>query len=231
MVKNNKLSEVYVIIPAMNEEKHVGKVITGVKKYCDNIVLVDDGSKDKTGNCGRKEGIIVIRHITNLGKGAALKTGCDYAVMHGAKIIIVIDADGQHDPNDIPRFLKELKNADIVFGERKFNNKMPFVLKFGNLFINKITKFLYGVNLKDTQCGYRAFTVETYLKIRWEASDYSMESESVANTGRHKLKYKEVTIDTVYSDKYKGTTIFDGIKIVMNLFYWKLRGKSGKKSL
>jgi len=102
---------------------------------------------------------------------------------------------------------------------------MPLVQKFGNGLINKITRLLYGVKIRDCLCGFRAFTSSAYSKLRWTASDYSMESEMAVNACRHKLRYKEVAIDTSYSKKYGGTSIFDGFKIVADLFYWKLRGK------
>ena len=109
-----------------------------------------------------------------------------------------------------------------MLGYRKPSKHMPFILKFGNRFINKTIKFLYGVSIRDSQCGYRAFTAKAYKKLRWKASDYSMESEMIAKIGKHKLKYKEIPIATIYSDKYKGTTIIDGFKIVFNLLFWKL---------
>jgi len=212
----------FVVIPAHNEENNIRKVISKTKKYISNIIVVDDGSKDKTSEEAEKEGIIVLKHIINVGKGAALKTGCDYAVKHGASKIIVLDADAQHEPSQIPAFLKELKNADAVLGYRELSKEMPFILKFGNWFINKITKLLYGISLHDTQCGYRAFTVNAYKKIRWKSPDYSMESEMIANIGKRNLRYREIPIKTIYSDRYKGTTIIDGIKIVCNLFWWRL---------
>ena len=111
--------------------------------------------------------------------------------------------------------------ADIVFGYRKLD-KMPAVLKFGNWFIRLITRALYNIDLKDTQSGYRAFTAEAYKKIKWNSCDYSMESEMVTKAGKHHLKYKQIPIQTIYSDRYKGTTIIDGIKIVLNLIWWRL---------
>ena len=99
---------------------------------------------------------------------------------------------------------------------------MPFILKFGNWFINKTIKFLYGLKIDDSQCGYRAFTAKAYKRLRWKASDYSMESEMIAKIGKYKLAYKQIPIDTIYSDKYKGTTILDGVKIVFNLLLWRL---------
>lgn len=215
-------SDFFVIIPAHNEQKHISSVIKGVNKYSDHTVVVDDGSTDKTRSVAEKEGVIVISHIVNLGKGAALKTGCEYALKKGAKTLIFIDADGQHQPQDIPRFLNALKDADIVFGSRSLNKRIPFVLKFGNRFINKVNKLLFGVKLSDTQSGYRAMTSEAYGKIKWKSTNYSVESEMVANTGKKRLKYKEIPIRTIYSDRYKGTTIVDGVKIVLNMVWWKL---------
>lgn len=215
-------SKVFAVIPAYNEESSIRNIINETNKYVDNIIVVDDGSKDKTGEEAKKEGVIVLKHIINLGKGAALKTGCDYAIRQEADKIIVLDADAQHEPSEIPNFLNELNNMDIVLGYRKLSKEMPLILKLGNWFINKITKLLYGINLHDTQCGYRAFTSNAYKKIRWKASNYSMESEMIANIGKKGLKYKEIPIKTIYTDKYKGTTIIDGVKIVLNLLWWRL---------
>lgn len=214
--------KIFAVIAAYNEEKHANKVIKETKKYIDNIVLVDDGSEDKTAEKARKSKAIVLRHVVNLGKGAALKTGCDYAVKNKADIIVLIDADAQHDPKEIPKFLENIKKCDVVLAYRKQNRSMPFVLKIGNWFINKIIKFLYALKIRDSQCGYRAFTAKAYKKLRWKATDYSIESEMIAKIGKYKLPYKEIPIDTIYSDKYKGTTILDGIKISFNLFLWRL---------
>ncbi len=212
----------WAVIPAYNEEKNISSIIKRAKKYAGNIVLVDDGSKDRTLKLAQNAGAIVLKHIVNLGKGSALKTGCDFAVKNGAKYIVALDADAQHNPEDIPRFLEKLDNYDIVFSYRKLSKKMPFVLRFGNWFISVIVKVLYGVNLNDTQCGFRAFTREAYKKIRWNASDYSMESEMISRVGKQRLKYAQIPIETIYSDKYKGTTVIDGMKIVISMVWWKL---------
>ena len=217
--------KVWVVIAAYNEEKHIGAVIDNVKKFCSNIIVVDDGSRDKTFQIAKSNGVIALNHIVNMGKGAAVKTGCDFALKKVAGSVILVDADGQHDPKDIPSFLKALEGKDIVFGYRKFTKKMPFVFRFGNRFINNITKMLYGIKLRDTQCGYRALTAKAYKKVRWNANDYAMESEMIANAGKHKLKYEQVPIETIYSSKYKGTTPIDGVKIVLNMILWRLKLK------
>ena len=216
-----KISNIWAVIPAYNEQKNIGSIIKKTKRYVDNIIVVDDGSNDKTKEVAEKSGAIVLRHVVNLGKGATLKTGCDFAVKKGAKFIIALDADAQHNPDDIPRFVEKSKKYDIVFSYRKTSRKMPIILRFGNWFISNIVRFLYGVGLNDTQSGFRAFSREAYSKIRWNASDYSMESEMISRAGKQKLKYVQIPIETIYSDKYKGTTVIDGIKIVINMIWWK----------
>ena len=214
--------KIFIVIPAHNEERYIGSVIAKARKYADNVIVVDDGSSDNTGKEASKNGAVVLSHVVNLGKGAALKTGCDYAIMEKADIIIALDADAQHDPKEIPNFVRALENADVALGCRKINRRMPFVLRFGNWFIDETIKFLYGLRIRDSQCGYRAFTPYAYQKLRWKSSDYSMESEMIARIGRKKMRYAEVPIETIYSDKYKGTTIIDGVKIVINLLLWRL---------
>ena len=215
-------NDLFVIIPAYNEGKHLTEVIRKTKRYARNIIVVDDGSSDKTYEKAKSANVVALRHSVNLGKGAALKTGVEYAIREGAKRLIFMDADGQHKPEDIPRFLDALKNGDVVFGFRRLNKNMPFVLKFGNAFINKISSILFNVKLKDTQSGYRAMTEKAYKKIVWQSNSYSVESEMVARVGKKHLKYKEIAIQTIYSNKYKGTTIIDGLKIVLNMLWWKI---------
>ena len=217
------MNNVFVVLAAYNESDNIKVVLKELKKDYKNIIVVDDGSKDNTFNIAKKEGIIALKHVVNMGKGAAMKTGCDYAIKKGAKILILIDADGQHQPKEVKKFIKAIKGNDIVFGYRKFSNEMPFILRFGNSCINKVTKLLFGLNLKDTQGGFRALTAQAYQKIRWDSIDYAMESEMIANAGKKRLKYKEIPIETIYSDRYKGTTVLDGIKIVINMILWRLK--------
>ncbi len=212
----------WVIIPAYNEGSRIKEVIKAVSKHSKNVVVVDDGSSDNTYEIASMHDVTILKHIVNMGKGAALKTGCDFAFRNGAEIMIVVDADGQHQPDDIPRFMDEIKKGNkVVFGYREGLEKMPSILRLGNEFITLMIRWLYGLTLRDTQCGYRAFTASAYRNIRWKASDYSMESEMIANLGKNKMPYSEMPIPTIYHDTYKGTTVKDGIKIVINLIMWR----------
>jgi hypothetical protein len=161
-----------------------------------------------------------------LGKGAALKTGCDYAFFkRDAEIVVAMDADGQHKAEDVLRLINTIKSKklDVVFGGRKIDKNMPFVLKIGNLGLSLMTRIMYGVKIDDTQSGFRAFTKKAYSKIRWISDDYSMESEMIARISKHKLKYYEIPIKTIYLDRYKGTTVLNGIKIGLQILLWKIK--------
>ncbi len=214
----------YVIIPAYNEAKNIGQVLNNTLKHISvhQIIVVDDGSKDDTTAIAQKHGVTALRHNVNLGKGAALKTGCDYAITHHATNIVVMDADGQHDPAQIPAFLNLLKTNDIIFGKRKITKNMPFIFRFGNTFINLVLRVLYGVKIEDSQCGYRSFRASVYPKIRWHVTDYFMETEMIVNAGKAKLTHTQYPIETIYGDRYKGTTVIDGVKIVLKMIAWRV---------
>jgi len=144
-----------VVIPAFNEGSRIKHVLLKAGKYVDNVVVVDDGSTDNTFeiSSGIARNIITLRHKVNLGKGAAMKTGCEAALKISADIIILMDADGQHKPEDIPRFIESIKNEknDIVFGSRKIGKDMPLVMMLGNKFLSIVTSFLFTLRLNGTQ--------------------------------------------------------------------------------
>ena len=217
----NEVVEV-VIIPAYNEGKTIFEVITKTQKFAQNIIVVDDGSQENTVTEATRSGAMVLRHKVNLGKGAALKTGCDYALQQGVKKIVTMDADGQHDPKEIPSFLSALEQHDAAFGSRKTPESMPFVFKFGNKVITKTMQILYGVKVEDSQCGYRSFRTEIYPHIRWEANDYYVETEMAIMVGKKKINHIAVPIETIYADRYKGTTVLDGVMIVLKMIGWKI---------
>lgn len=217
--------DLFVIIPAHNEEKNIKQIIQGAKKYTNNIIVVDDGSKDQTYNKAKNSGdnIIVLRHKINLGKGAALKTGCEAAIKLGAQMLVAIDGDNQHDPDDIPKLVDKLtkENLDIVFGSRQFSKNAPLIRAWGNKITAEIVKILSGISLSDVLSGFRVFTPQTYKKIVWQSQDYSVEVEMVINVGKKKLKYAEIPIKTIYKDNYKGMDIINGFKILIKAFIFK----------
>ncbi|MFP4567460.1 MAG: glycosyltransferase family 2 protein [Candidatus Woesearchaeota archaeon] len=219
---NAELNDVFIILPGYNEEKHAQNTILELEmEGYKNIIFIDDGSMDKTANAVLKTNATLLKHKVNLGKGAATKTGCDYAISKGAKIIILMDSDGQHEAKYVKKFIKALKNKDIVFSYRKFDENMPKMMKLGNIFLSTASNMLFNYKIKDTQAGFRAFTTDAYKKIRWHSNNYAMESEMIARAAKHKLKYDEIEIKTIYHDKHKGTTPLDGPKVLFNMMRFK----------
>lgn len=212
---------IVAIIPAFNEGKTIKEVITKTKNYVDKIIVVDDGSIDNTFDEAELADIR-LRHIVNIGKGLALKTGFEAAIKENADVILTIDSDLQHDPDEIPKFLEKIKKHDIVIGTRSLNKNMPLVFRAGNSLIHYIFRFLFNLKIKDTQCGFRAFKASIYPLIKWQALNYAVETEMLAKAGKNNLKVAEIPIKTIYEDKYKGTTVIDGIKITLNMLKWKL---------
>lgn len=220
---------VYVVIPAYNEEKRLPGLIPRIKKFLSlsRVIVVDDGSKNEVSKFLPKK-VIVARHRVNLGKGMAMKTGCELAIKLGAKRIVLMDADGQHNPKEIPKFVKELdKGSKVVFGIRERVSEMPKWRIAGNWFLSRLIKYLFGLNLRDVWCGFRAFESNIYPKITWKSTDYSADVEMAVNVGKAGLKHTELVIGTIYLDKLSttGTTINDGVKLLLDLFYWRINEK------
>lgn len=221
---NQKLKQkIIAVIPAYNEEKYIQKVIEETKKYVDDVIVVDDASKDKTNQLARQAGAIVLRHEVNLAKGGALKTGCDAAIQLGADVIVTLDGDGQHDPNEIPKLIKGLEEHELIIGARKFNENMPMQSKIGNITLSKFSKMLFHTNISDTQTGFRAFKSSAYSKILWESTGYEVETEMIKNINKNKVDFSEVEVKTIYNDNYKGTTPMDGAKIALNMIKWRAK--------
>lgn len=217
-----------IVIPLHNEEKHTEKLLGRFpSKHLKNLILVDDGSTDKTYRSIKAvfPKIKILRHKINLGKGKALETGILRALKDGADIIVLMDGDLQHKPEDINRFLRAFKNhkkVQILFGIRKIGTQMRLMAFLGNKFLTVIINLLFGYFLNDTQCGFRAFRSGVYKKIAWESSSYAVETEMIINAAKHRLTYKEVPIDTIYLDYYKGTYMVDGIIILFKIILWKI---------
>jgi glycosyltransferase involved in cell wall biosynthesis len=215
-------SRVWVIIPAYNEQKYIARVLERVLKVTSNIILVDDGSKDLTFKIASEQIPQVLRHQINLGKGAALKTGAEYAFSElQATGIIFFDGDDQHDPNLLRTFATGLQTSEVVLGVRAFDNKMPLL----RIMMNRLASFLvllfFGKYIPDIPCGFKALSESAYKKINWKSRDYAVEMEIAARVAQYDLKFSEVSIPTVYHDLDRGMTILDTISIVPQFISWR----------
>jgi UDP-N-acetylglucosamine---dolichyl-phosphate N-acetylglucosaminyltransferase len=214
----------FAVIPVYNEGGKIRATAKKVSKYVDQVVVVDDGSQDNTSSEARKGDSIVLRHIINMGKGAAMKTGIKYAIKNRANKIVVIDGDGQHDPSEIPKLLTllEKNKVDIVLGIRQMPENSPIILRLGNWGLNQIFRFFFGSKIDDTQNGFRVFNSKIYNKIKWKSPDYFVETEMIANLLKHNVKFAEIPVRTYYHDKYKGTTVLTGLRYFIKMLEVKL---------
>jgi len=225
--KSSKSKKIFIVIPAYNEEKAIGQVIQEVKKYVNNIIVVDDGSIDKTYEIAKKERVIVYHHIINRGLGGALTTGIKGALLKHGDIFLTFDADGQHKAQDIPKMVDPIKNgvADIVIGSRLLNPfGMPLSRKMANHLANFITRFLFGIKTTDSQSGLRCFNRKTAQLLNLKTNSMEVSSEIIKEIKAHNLKFIEVPIETVYT-KYslaKGQNFILGLKTLIKLIILKL---------
>lgn len=217
---------IFIVIPFYNEEKNIVDVVKGVTKYKFPIVLVDDGSTDGSGfriQDSRFKNTTLLTHKINLGKGAAMKTGAEWAFENGADAVIFMDGDNQHSPADLPKFTKALesKRYGAVFGSRNYNYGVPLIRFLGNKFASVVLVMLFGIYVSDVLSGYKALTKKAYKKIRWESTGYGVETEMVARVGKNKVKFTEIPVASIYHDKTKGVTILDAVGIMGEIIKWR----------
>lgn len=221
-------SGIWVVIAAYNEEKVVGATVKNVKGSYQSVVVVSDGSRDKTAEEAVAAGAAVLRHPINLGQGAALQTGIDYALSRGAEFIVTFDADGQHRVADIGALLSKLKseNADIAFGSRFLGEavgitpRRRLVLKLGVLF-----NFIFtGLMMTDAHNGLRAMTADAARKIRIRQNGMAHASEFVEQVARLKLRWIEVPIVVIYTDysAAKGQRLGNSFNIALDVIGGKV---------
>lgn len=215
-----------IIVPVYNEQYRAVSTIDDILKNTKNLVIViDDGSIDDSykilkENFSKNKRVFILRHALNLGKGAAMKTGVKMAWKLGLEAVIFLDADGQHNPVYLPKFEKALKENDLVFGCRGFGLEMPLIRKWGNIFAINLIKLLFNIKRKDLLCGFIGFRKSVYNLIKWDSGRYGVETEIATKVGKNKLPFKEIEIDTIYIDKYKGVNIFDALKILTKIPCW-----------
>lgn len=195
--------KIIIVIPAFNEAGIIQDVIAEVRKSgYENIIVVDDGSKDNTYQKVKEAGAIALRHKINRGKGATAKTGIEAAKLLGADIIITMDGDGQHNPKDIQKMITLIDDGyDVILGTRlKNHNGMPFYKIIANHLGNFFTWSIYGLWVTDSQSGFRAYSKKALELIETKTDRYEYDSEVIREISRHKLKYAEVPIEVRYTE-------------------------------
>ena len=202
--------QVIALIPAFNEERRVGEVVTKTKPHVTEVVVVDDGSVDRTAEVARAAGAVVFTHKQNRGKGAAINTALDYFEKSPAEFGVFLDADGQHDPNEIPKFVAAARTqpADVVVGTRMGETHgMPMVRRLTNQFTSWITSKLARQRVPDSQCGYRLVRRSVLPHLELTSSRFETETEMLIQAGRAGLKIANVPIRTIYGVEARASHI------------------------
>lgn len=215
-----------VALPAYNEEVAIGSVVARCKKYADTVVVVDDGSKDHTAEIARLVGAEVITREKNGGYGAAIKTCFETAKKYDVEAMVILDADGQHNPDEIPRLVDEMVNGqfDIVIGSRFVNGNdktqnIPAYRKVGMLVLDTATGVGSGSHTTDSQSGYRLYSKNAIRKIHFKNDGMAAGSEILIQAADKKLKISEVPINVRYdientssqNPAYHGLTVLSNI--------------------
>jgi len=211
-----------LLIPAYNEARTIGQIVAKARKVMDSVVVVDDGSRDATAQIAHDAGALVIKHKVNSGKGAALRTGFQHVLDHGYDAVITMDSDGQHDVDDIPRFLKAFSNSlpGIILGSRMHDiYTMPAVRKCTNKFTSYVGSLLSHQKLEDSQSGFRLISADVLRTVKLETSGFEMESELLVKASKAGFRIISVPIKTIYGEEVsKINPVLDTYKFLRLLF-------------
>ena len=217
-----------------NEEIAIGSLVLRVSQYADKVVVLDDGSTDRTVDIARLAGAEVIQHDKNLGKGAALRDLFAYATQCDVDVLVIIDGDGQHNPDDIPLLVSPVirGEADFVNGSRYLIGKSdtPSYRRFGQLVLDNFTRVGSGRDLPvtDTQSGFRAFSMKTAHIFKFTSNTLGIESEMLMDAAKAQLRIKEVDVSVRYDVGRSSThPITHGLEVLVGV----LRNIEFKKPL
>ncbi len=210
-------------IPAYNEEKYIGTVVLNTRQYVDEVVVVDDGSSDDTSEVARLAGADVIRHPHNRGYGAAIKRILSEARKRDPDILVILDADAQHNPKEIPEMLVPIKDGfDLVIGSREQQSAgIPMYRKIGQRIILRSVNVLSKERLTDSECGFRAFSRKAIASLRPKEDGMAVSAETVAEAARRNLKVTQVPVSVQYTRD--GSTlhpIAHGLSIITRVLVW-----------
>ena len=216
-----------VVIPCLNEATRIGSVVRSILPILQNVIVVDDGSSDETKQEATQAGAEVIRHGTNQGKGAAVQTGLARAVERGFEWAMLVDGDGQHAAADIPKFLSQ-SGARMVIGDRMADPRgMPWPRRFVNRWMSARLSRRLGLDLPDTQCGFRLVHLPSWSTLNFETRHFEIESEMLVAFVEAGYPIKFVEIQVIYKQE---ASKIDPIIDTLRWFRWWLScGRESKR--
>lgn len=221
--------KVVCLIPAYNEEKNIEEVVerTGKTGYFNEIIVVDDGSKDGTEeiakrlSSGKKTKVTLISHERNRGKGEALKTGFEYILKTASDVAVIMDADMQYPPEQAGKVIEPIESgrADFVMGFRDFR-KVPFRHKLGNFVWRTSFNILFGTRLKDTNCGLMALSRKAIENVGTVYGGYIIENAMLASMVKKGLRIEQVPVTVDY---HRASAIRRGIRMVSGVLFFIIK--------
>ena len=198
--------KICVIIPAYNEGKTIGGLISRIRALKLDPVVIDDGSTDNTVVIAEQNGASVLRNPENQGKGAALIRGFEYCVKNNFDSAITMDGDGQHLPEDIPAFISlagKKEEIGIIIGNRMLNRRnMPFIRVLTNKFMSWLLSKIIKQKIYDSQCGFRLIRKKILEKLSLKTNKFEIESEIIVEAGKNGVKIESIPIQTVYQKEH-----------------------------
>lgn len=187
-------------LPAYNEERYIGTMVLNTRQYVDEVIVVDDGSDDNTSEIARLAGATVVRHPENRGYGAAIQRILAEARKKAPDVLVILDADSQHSPQEIPRLIGPIQDGfDFVVGSRKKQkSSIPLYRRFGQRVLSHSTNIISQEKLSDSESGFRAFSRKAISVLELRESGMAVSAETVVAAARHGLKVTEVPISVTY---------------------------------
>jgi len=222
-------SKTAIVIPAYNAAAHLPAVLAGVHGAVPNspVIVVDDGSTDGTGDVARSGGAVVVTHGVNRGKGAALVSGATKAIDMDMDYVVTLDADGQHDPAEIPKFMDAAARtgADVLIGNRMENRRdMPFIRVFANRVTSAFVSLRTGQKIPDSQNGYRMLKTDVFRHISLETQRYDAESEILIKAAGRGGRIYSVPVQTIYGEEVSSVHPFVDtlrfFRLVFRSLFW-----------
>jgi glycosyltransferase involved in cell wall biosynthesis len=212
------------LIPAFNEATHIVDVVRGTGKHVHQVVVIDDGSSDSTGETARAAGATCLRSSTNSGKASALRIGIAFARQREFTHVLFCDGDGQHSPEDIPSLIRAAQEtgADLVIGTRSFDRlHMPRARYYSNTIGSKLASWLVGREIRDSQCGFRLVRLDKLRQMTLRGRKYELEMEILIKIALAGCSIVHVPVRTVYDDG-KARSKMKPVRDTVRICFWSL---------